>query len=201
MWNLQRSLMFALVLAAVGCTSASIEASWRSPTAPHLSNVVTLSPAPDGAVRRSTEDKLAQELSLRGVRAVPAYTVLTDQDLNNRETMMAKLRAGGFDSIVSMRLVGAHQVLRYYPAFNDYWGGAWGYWGGWGGYGGTLIPETIIRVEVNAYSLDNGQLIWSAMSKSVDPASAWQVVSDVTKLVTDKLAQERLLGRPQEAMR
>src|SRR5277367_2156009 len=102
MCTLQRSLSIALVLAIGGCTSASIESTWRSPTAPELTNVVTLSPAPDGVTRRSVEDQLAQQLSRHGVRAVPGYTVLNDQDLGDRQAMVAKLRADGFDGAVAM---------------------------------------------------------------------------------------------------
>ena len=193
MCNLQRSLTFALVLAAVGCTSASIESSWRSPAAPQLSNVVTLSPAPDGVRRRSVEDKLAQQLTHQGIHAVPAYAVLSERDLGNQSAMIEKLRAAGFDGVVTMRLVDAHQRLTYYPAFNDYWGGAWG--------AGDVVPTTIVRIEVNAYSLANGQLIWSAMSKSVDPTSSSEVVGDVTKVVSEKLAKDRVIGRPQATMR
>ena len=190
MSTLQRSLSIALVLAIGGCTSASIESTWRSPTAPELTNVVTLSPAPDGVTRRSVEDQLAQQLSRHGVRAVPGYTVLSDQDLSDRAGMVAKLRADGFDGVVAMRLVGANQKLEYYPAFDDYWGGAWG----------SVVPETVVRIQVNAYSLSNNKLEWSAMSKSVDPDSENQVIGDVTKVVGDRLAKERIIGPAQATM-
>lgn len=193
MSNLQRTLSFALVLAAVGCTSASIDSSWRSPTAPVLSNVVTLSPAPDGVRRRSVEDKLAQQLSQHGVRAIPAYSVLTDQDLGTQHAMITKLRAAGFDGVVTMRLVGANQKLTYYPAFDDYWGGAWG--------GGEVVPTTVVRVEVNAYSLSSGQLVWSAMSKSVDPSTSAEVVGDVSKVVAERMGKDHVIGPEQATMR
>jgi hypothetical protein len=188
-------LSLAALVAVAGCTTASIDSTWRAPSAPELTNVVALAPVRDGASRRSVEDKLAHQLSEHGVRAVPAYSVITDQDRDNRDAMIAKLRADGFDGVVTMRLVGAHQRLAYYPAFDQYWGYAWGpYWGG------TLVPETVLRIEVNAYSLATKQLVWSAMSKSVDPADSSQAIHDVSKVVAERLARDRVIGAAQ-AMR
>ncbi|HEY1811620.1 MAG TPA: hypothetical protein VGG74_04645 [Kofleriaceae bacterium] len=183
----------ALVVVA-GCTTASFESTWRAPSAPELTNVVALSPAPDGARRRSVEDRLAHQLSAHGVHAVPGYTVLTPKDRDDREAMIAKLRNDGFDGVVTMRFVGAHQRLEYYPAFDAYWGYAWGpYWG-------TVVPETVVRVEVNAYSLATKQLVWSAMSRSVDPSDSAQAIGDVSHLVAERLAHDRVIGTAQ-AMR
>lgn len=189
-------LSLAALVVAAGCSTASIESRWRAPNAPELTNVVTLSPAPDGVRRRSIEDRLAHQLAQEGVRAVPGYTVLTEQDRNDRNAMIAKLKADGFDGIVTMRLVDAHQRLAYYPAFDMYWGYAWGpYWGG-----GAVVPETVVRIEVNAYSLPTEQLVWSALSRSVDPNSSAQAIRDVSKVVSSRLARDRVIGA-QEAMR
>jgi hypothetical protein len=188
-------LSLAALVAVAGCTTASIDSTWRAPSAPELTNVVALAPVRDGAMRRTAEDKLAHQLAEHGVRAVPAYTVVTDQERDNRDAMIATLRADGFDGVVTMRLVGAHQRLAYYPAFDQYWGYAWGpYWGG------TLVPETVLRIEVNAYSLATKQLVWSAMSKSVDPADSSQAIHDVSKVVAERLARDRVIGAAQ-AMR
>jgi hypothetical protein len=130
---------------------------------------------------------LAAQLRRHGVRAVPAYQVLSDTVLGDQDRIVMTLRDEGFDGLVTMRLVDAHQQLAYYPGFDTYWGGAWG----------SVVPETIVRVEINAYSLATKQLVWSAMSKSVDPDSANQLVSDVTTVASDRLARDRIIGSPQ----
>jgi hypothetical protein len=179
------------MIAAAGCTSATIESSWRSPSAPTLINVVTLSPAPDVTLRHSAEDKLAQQLRQHGVQAIPAYQVLNDQDLGDRTRVVQALTTHGFDGIVSMRFVEANQKLQYYPGFDDYWGDTWG----------QVVPETVVRIQVSAYSLPNKQLVWSAMSKSVDPSGAQQVIGDVSKVATDRLASQHIIGSAHTARR
>jgi hypothetical protein len=179
------------MVVSVGCTTASIEQTWRAPDAATLTHVVTLSPVSDPTTRRSAEDQLAAQLSRHGVRATPAYAILTYQDRNDKRRIASVLAAQGFDGIVSMRLVGVHQQLEYYPGFDAYWGGAWG----------SVVPETVVRVAISAYSLPSKQLVWSATSKSVDPNSVPQVIGDVSKVATDRLARDHVIGPARAATR
>jgi hypothetical protein len=192
MRTFHRCLGLALFITVAGCAStATITSSWSAPNPPQLTNVVTLSPVQDAGLRHIAEDQLAQQLSQHGVRAVPGYSVLSDQDLANRNGLVAALRAKGFDGVVAMRLVDAHQQLQYYPGFDDYWGAAWG---------GAVVPETVVRIEVNAYSLANKQLVFSASSKSIDPNSARDLISSVSKVTTKRLAQDHVIGPAQATM-
>ena len=120
--------------------------------------------------------------------------VLSDQDLGDSARIASRLRARGFDGVVTMRLVSANQSLTVQPGFGPYWGTAWG-------MGGAVIPETVVRIEVNAYSLANEQLVFSAMSKSVNPESAKQLISSVSKVTTDRLARDRVIAPAQAAAR
>jgi hypothetical protein len=161
--GVSRSLSLAFMIAVVGCTSASIESSWRAPSTPTLTNVVTMSPVSDPGLRRSAEDKLAQQLSQHGVRATPAYQVVSDQDLGDHTRVAQTLASRGFDGVVSRRFVAANQKLEYHSGFDDYWGGAYG----------QVVPETVVRIEVNAYS----------------------------KVASDKLASEHVIGPSQAEAR
>jgi len=197
MCTFQRCLGLTLFIAMAGCAStATITSTWSAPNPPQLTNVVTLAPVADAGLRHIAEDQLVQQLSQHGVRAVPGYSVLGAADLADHNGLVAGLRAKGFDGIVAMRLVDARQKLEYYPGFDAYWGSAWG--GAWGC--GAVVPETVVRIEVSAYSLATKQLVFSANSKSVDPDSARQLISSVSKVTTDKLAQDRVIGPAQATM-
>jgi hypothetical protein len=148
--------IIAFALGAEGCssTTASIEQSWRSPIAMNgeLIHVVTLFPSHDVALRRTVEDKLARALQRRGMRAVPAYTVLANEEIRDRDPAIAALRTHGFDGVVAMRVVGTEHKLDYDPTFSLYWGASSGAGQNGGArQGGRLLARTT-------------QLIWSALS-------------------------------------
>jgi hypothetical protein len=185
-----------LLLIACSTTTASIEQSWRSPTAPsgELTNVVTMVDNKSPSIRRTAEDQLAAQLQRRGIRAVPAYAVIPDDQIGDRDRTIANLRNQGFDGIVSMRFIGAHQKLVTYPSLYDYWGPGWGYGYYYGGY--DVYPETIVRISVSAYSLPSNNLVWSAVSRSVDPDSLNQLIGDTTAVAARELQKQQVIANP-----
>ena len=89
-----------------------------------------------------------------------------------------------------MRLVSARQHVNVIPGgFNGYWGTAWGM-----AYDpGYLETETIVRVESNAYALHSGTLLWTALSKTVDPNNTEDVISNVTAVVARELQHKHIV--------
>jgi len=191
------SLLFVGFMLPTACaTSTEIEQSWRAPTLPHgqLTNVVTFVESKSPSIRRGTEDQLAARLQRDGIRAVPAYAVIPDDQANDRDKAIATIRAAGFDGVVSMRFLGADQKLVSYPSLYDYWGPGWGYGYYYGGY--DVYPETIVRISISAYALPSNALVWSAVSKSTDPDSLNDLIDSTTKVAARALQKEQVIASP-----
>jgi hypothetical protein len=180
-----RCLACALLVGGCALNSASIEQQWRAPEvqASKLTNVVAMVPARDGALRRNSEDILAAQLQSRGMRAVPAYRVLSPDAYGDKDRATAAMKLAGFDGVIAMRFVGAEHRVDYEPGYWTFWGGRWD----------TVLPETIVRIEINAYSLDDDRLVWSAMSKSTDADSVEDLIRDVTSVAARELEKERVI--------
>jgi len=187
-------LCIAVALGFTACAgSTTIEQSWKAPNLPpsNLRNVVTVCISHDATMRRTVEDSMAHRLAHLGVRAVPAYSVLSDDDLKDRERAKAKLAAGGYDGVVALRLVGKETKLVATPAtFDGYWGTAWP-----GAYDpGYLSTETVVRVETSVFSFADNKLVWSALSKTVDPNTIHSAVDDITKVVAKALENQQIVA-------
>lgn len=183
------AIVIGLLLTACAGSSTTIEQSWRAPNAQlgGLQNVVTMAATPDGTLRRSAEDQMAAKLAAAGVRATPMYTVLSDAELKNHEQAKAKLRAMGYDGVIGLRLVSRDQELEYVPgSFDYYWGMTYD--------PGYLYTETVVRIETSAYSLDNNQLVWSAISRTVDPDSIREGIDEVTALAATQLQKQGVVA-------
>lgn len=177
-----------LLVASCATNSASIEQTWKAPDARpgELTSVVTMFVSKDGAMRRSAEDQMAAALQAKGVRAIPSYALLGG-GMVDRETAIAKMRGANIDGVVTMRIVSKGQRLQAVPdGFVGYYGMAWD--------SVDLVPETVVQVETNAYSLRTNKMVWGALSKSVDPASVSKMIDDVTQVVTRELGKEGLLS-------
>ncbi|MDB4955754.1 MAG: hypothetical protein JWO36_3323 [Myxococcales bacterium] len=185
---------------ACGGPNTHIEQAWTAPNARFVQfhRVATLFAAPDGALRRGVEDKMAQELMKRGVQAIPAYTILSDLDVRNFQQSRDKLLAAGVDGVITMRSIDKRQKLEVVPpTFDGYWG--WG--GAWPGVydPGYAYTETIVRMQTNVYSVADNQLVWSAVSKTVDPGNTRKLIDNVTKVVASELQRHRLVAPPNVA--
>ena len=199
------AVLCMLVLGACAGPTTETEVSWTAPNAAGepMHRVVTLFVGRSAAVRRTAETDLASELARRGVLATPAWQVLAPADLQNREQAKAKLRAMGYDGLVTMRFVNREQKLTYVPPTIDGfwdWGSPYFFWPTYNAPGittyspGYAETTTIVRMETDAYSLRSGQLVWSTLSKTIDPNNARQLVSQVAQHVASRMTARGLAG-------
>jgi len=189
-----RRLLAALpLLVGLGaCGSATqTEQVWmpnRVTPEPPLQNVVALFQSDNVTVRRAGEDRLARELAEQGVRATPAYTILTDQEVGDIELVRSTLAAKGYDGIVTMKLVDREQTVEYVPGFDG------GYYGEYMYYGhGLYVPdhsytETTYRVEASAYSLRSHEIVWSGIISTINPDDAREMIRDTTEEAVEQLS-------------
>jgi hypothetical protein len=205
--RLRNLLTLIGVVAAVALTacapSTTLEQGWTTPTAraqPPLTNVVTLFVSDSVTMRRTAEDRLARELTANGVVATPSYAILTADearafykavDQKGADTpMTSRLRSMGYDGVVLMKIVDKDQDLVYTPSNYD---PGWGYpfWG----YSGPDLAytETIYRTETNAYSLITNTIVWSGITKSVDP-SPKSLIDETSHVVASQLVKRGLAG-------
>jgi len=197
---LTRTRVIALVVAALGLgacaeTTTSVDQTWMAPTArahAPLRKVVTMFFSPNVTMRHEGEDQLARSLAAKGIAATPGYAIFGEEDTTDFEAVKTKLRDLGYDGVVTMRIVDREQQLEYTPSTFD---GYWGYWGAdWGLSSGYAYTETTYRIETAAYSLRTGELVWSALTKSVDPDTAHELIHDTTKVIAGELNRNGLGG-------
>ncbi len=204
--TLTRFLTAAMALATFACATTTFQSTWRDPEARPLRltgrKVVGVFLSRDRVRRRRAEDAMAREISARGAQGVPAYTVLSDEEIKDQETARTKLDRLGFSGAVVMRVVGSQtQYTVVEPAFwarphyRRFWGGYWGW--GWGTVWepGYLVADKIVSVETLVYSLEQDLLVWAGVSRTVDPAQIESFISELAAAVTKQMDKEGLFAR------
>lgn len=186
-------LLLLLTFAACG-SNTNIDQTWTAPRAAvrPLQKVVTVFISDDITMRHAGEDQLMRDLRARGVDATPAYAILGDKKIEDVQSVKAKLRERGFDGVVTMRVVDRDTAVETAPATFE---GYWGYWGtvGYTNYTDVYVA-TVYRLETAMYSLDTGRLIWSALTRTVDPDTANELLRETTKVIASEVTQRGLAG-------
>ena len=131
---------------------------------------MTFYSSPDGSVRRNIEDKLASKLRRLGVAATPSYAVV--DPAMAIDAMRTALQAAGYDGIVAMRSIGDGAA---FPTTTDT---------------NYVYTDVVVRIETAVYSVSDGKMLWSALSRTVDPERASRVIDEVTTLVARDLGRQ-----------
>ncbi len=191
---------------ALACSTTTFQSTWRSPDARPLRltgrKVVAVVISRNATFRHRAEEALAREISARGAQGVPAYAVISDDDVKNQEEARAKFEKLGFSGAVVMRIVGSETQYTYEPGivwgrphYNHFWGGYWGW--GWGTVWepAYLTVDKIVKVETLVYSLEQDQLVWAGVSRTVDPQQVDSFIAELSAAVSDQMVKDGLLAR------
>jgi hypothetical protein len=193
-----------LASSLAGCATSRIDNSWAEPSATaqsfQLNKVLAVALARDGAIRRSTEDAMDRAISAgprgqSGQLAVhPSYTLLEDTELVKTDVTRRKVEAAGYDGAVLIRYVTTEQRVTVDPPM--YHGGFWGYYGYGGGpmmYDpGSVRTDTILKLQISIYSLREDKLLWSGVSRTVNPSQVEKVVGEIADAVRKDLEKRGL---------
>jgi hypothetical protein len=192
-------MLAALLLA---CATSHVEDAWRDPgtTAESLRfrQLLVVALAKDGALRRSAEDELVRALqegprSKSGEMSItPSYQVLEPSDLEDVASARKKVEAKGYDGAALVSFVSAQDRITVDPAMQT---PMWGYYGRRGMIydPGSVRSDTIVRIQTNIYSVQQGKLLWSGVSRTMNPRNVKHLAGDVVKDVAAALRDEGLL--------
>jgi hypothetical protein len=193
--RIHRAALLAAGLALAACassTSTRIVDSWKAPGAGPLrfNKVLALAILKNDDIRKLAEDEL--QADLRGVQAVQGYKLISTADFGDREGAKALLLREGFDGVVALRLVAARNEVSW--TVHEPLGSDATFWGGFYGLPPELNADTVVRVEINIYSLTEDKLIWGGVSETFNPQHSQQVVADTVEAAGKALRRQGLIS-------
>ncbi len=196
----------AALLLLWGCSTTTFTSTWKAPGAqgiePAGKTIAALVISADLKSRKSAEVYLANDLTIRGARGIPAYTLL-GTDHGNGDYARGRLKEAGVDGVVVMRAVSKDQQVTYQSggtssAFASYYGGFGSYYGY--GWQTTFSPasvrtDTVVSVETLIYSLKDDKLLWAGTSRTTNPDNLSELVTEVADAVAKQAAKQGLIVR------
>lgn len=192
------------LLLLIGACAPNTEVinSWKDPNAEprKFNKVLAVFMTKDVGMRRAGEDELVRKLG----NAVASYTVLPEGITNDRAQAKAWIQKNGYDGLVIMRPLAVNQETTYVPGqayvVPSHYSSAWGYWGtGWGyAYDpGYVQQDQVVTVEANVYSVADGKLIWASHTKTYNPESVRNLVSDIVDQTAVAMKREKAIATSQ----
>ena len=195
----KKILAFLLLGTLSACTSTHITSSWREPNKQlaisDLNKVLVVALFKDETSRHKAEDEMVSYL---GGKGVVSYDYLNAEfNKQNEEAIRNKIRKDGFDGAITMRLLDMEQETNYprgafanyppyYQSFSGYYFRNWGYYNNPTYYFSTKI----YTVETNVYSIKEDKIIWTGLTKSVNPDGVDKMIREISKVVYKTMIEE-----------
>jgi hypothetical protein len=193
------SLALTAALALSACVSTSLVDHWKDATygGPALHKVLVVGVQKDQGRRRVWEDSMVAALGRQGVQAEASYQVFPDQ-APAPEQLTGMATRDGFDGVAATHFVMASEHTRIY---GDGFGYPYGYgWRGRGFWGPPYGPpyaesETRADYQTDVFTVDatGGKLIWSGVTRSLDPSSTKSVTDEISQVLVPELLKDGVL--------
>jgi len=187
------------LLAATGCASMHMLNRWSQPgvSAP-LRSILVIAIDSNGGNRRIMEDAFVRGLARHGVIATPSYEVWAAA-LPDTDAVRGYVRTKGLNGVLVAARMRAEE---YRQASRDYVNpDAAGLGRSWSGRyhryyyevqhepGATAERVVPHRVDVWPADGQGGQMVWTALGKSVDPSSVDEVSREVSRSIVPEMAK------------
>jgi len=201
-----------LLLVTGACATTKFTSTWKAPDAQPLElrandKVVAMVMAETPGLRRSGEANLADELDKRGLKGVPAYTLIAEADVEDEAKARAAIEGSGAVAVVVLRPLGSEKEVSSTPGMYmgaSYWGAPYygGFWGGgyYGyGWGGAWAPpeirtDTYVYVETLVYDLRQNKLLWAGRTSTMNPSDVGSAVKELAAAVGRELRESGLIA-------
>ncbi|HEX5070326.1 MAG TPA: hypothetical protein VFV78_08945 [Vicinamibacterales bacterium] len=201
-------IMIVAMMAIAGCgpTRFARSATTPGPGTPHLRRVLAIGMTGDAEKRQRMENAIVEQITARSERinATPSYLVAGD--------ILQQQKKGGFpdgtqpstddfDSAVVCRVTDPKQPGVYLPGRMlvppEHYRTIWAYYEHWK----PVVfdqdydePDRNAWVETELYDMPDGELVYSAMSRRMDPKSAADLMTAVGMTVAKDLQARGLIA-------
>lgn len=182
------SLLFFSSLLIASCASTSVTQSWVEPDLKKTyAHPMILASSDSQQTRRIYEQHFVDELKLRGITAVPSYTLISSKQKLTRETVEAAIKDTDIDAVLVTYLVAVDAELKHHdsPLGLNYSGSPEDNM-----VSATMITtrgrtsnKEIITLKNDLYDATDGDIVWSTQMRSVAPDSIDELIKEVISLL------------------
>jgi hypothetical protein len=195
--------LFFLSILLLACNTTRLVSSWKAPDVSAQKTgkvlVIALMGNRDRNLRENVENIIVDQLQKKGISAGSAFVEYGPKTFEgtNEKDALKKLENKGYDGAITIALLDKTKERQYNPGSIGYY--PMGYRRFWGYYNnvygriyepGYYTVDNKFMLEANFYDLTADKLIYSAQTKSVNPASPESLASEFSSKIFDDMTKK-----------
>ncbi|MCC8035042.1 MAG: hypothetical protein LIO77_03795 [Rikenellaceae bacterium] len=197
--------VFAAVLFSSCGTSTKVVSSWKSPEASGAAGnkILVLAMMTDREAKDYIERTLAADLSAQGIATTTGTTEFGPRGFGNltQDQVNSKLSGEGFSAIMIICLTDKDKELNYVPGtpYVSPYGTYYGYYGRYRYMWDTIYSpgyyttSTTYVLDADLYTLPEDRLIYSAQTRSYDPANSQSLAKSFAEEIVRDLKGQNII--------
>lgn len=196
-----KSSSFVLIVCAflfASCATTTITDSWKDEAYKgKAQKIAVIMVARTPHMRKMFEGRFVAELEARGNKAIQSNTIVTLEQLPDRELVKSRIKNRGADTVLIARLVDSKTIEAYEPGTVH---AVPTFFVGWGTYYEVLFIDygytgdtQVAYIETNLYDIKTEKLIWSAHSKTERIAGEQQLINTFIDITIKKLSSDKII--------
>lgn len=191
-----------LLLVLTACGSTTTASKWKDEQyTKKMSKTLVIGISEDEEMRRLFEDVMAQQLSKKGVKAVPLLDLLPASTDITKETVLPAIEGQGFDTAVVTHMVELKEVKRYVPVKRDMARSEDLYNNMYTYYRNTPVVQTkevavmeeVVVLETAVFDITTETRIWKMTSETLKPQKNKKTITDIAKVIVSNLNIDGML--------
>lgn len=191
--------MFLISIILIACSSTKLISSWK---AGEVSNqkfdkvlVVGLMGNKDRNLRENMEKIIVQQLESKGINAGSAFAEYGPKTFEGSDepSTHEKIKNKGYDGVITIALLDKSKEKNYNPGMMGVYPNRYRFWGYYRNIYGRIYEPGYYTVtnkfmlEANVYDLNTDKLIYSAQTRSVDPASPQSLATEFSNKIFEDM--------------
>ena len=203
-FNFRNTVVLLLSLLLGGCSTTELTSVWVDEEKVRaVSDILVAGISESPEKQKLYEDTFVTRLQEKGVNAKAGYSELQHSDSQTIDSILAQIETVNTEALLVTHALGVDNESVYHPPRME--SVPHTYYDSFSGYYRTVyryvhVPgytsnHIVVRLETNLYDSITQELLWSAQSKSVDPASLEKLISELAKEVTSELRTAGFIGK------
>lgn len=201
-------LLIVLVISISACTTTKVISSWKADYIPDnvMDKVIVLGIMGNREQIDQNEQAMVQHLKNEGINAATATSVFGPKGFKglSEDEITEKLRGSEFTSIMMLSLLDKEREKNYFPGSRYTVPRVVGYSRYYRRYlvvndyvytPGYYTSSTNYILEAEIYSIDDGELVYSAQTRSYDPANIHALAESFAKSIVSELNEKGIIRK------
>lgn len=194
------SVAFVFLLLLFSCATTKLKSVWKDNAYDgYVNNVMVVAVAARHDVRKFFEKEFVKQFKEVGVEAMTSVEAIPSEDELKADVILAEARKHGIDVIMVTHLVSfddasVDPTAKYGGIFHTYYRNVSIYVQGPGYYAQGIQRTQAVTLATKIYETKTEKLIWSVISKTLDPnLSEYNIVKSLSKVIIKNLQDSKLI--------